>query len=113
MNFPADDFHNPSTGTYGHRMARTIQADHVYTVSPTTILDLRANLARYEEPNNDNGVNIDTSALGFPSSFTSQQAVRRLPAHRRPLRCHRRRPGGQHRKHFVLHLCRHAYQSHR
>ena len=77
--FSSDDFHNASTGTYGHRMARTIQADHVYTISPTTILDVRANLARYEEPNNDNGVNIDTSALGFPSSFTSQQAVGAFP----------------------------------
>ena len=77
--FSSDDFHNASTGTYGHRMARTIQADHVYTVSPTTILDVRANLARYEEPNNDNGVSIDTSSLGFPSSFTSQQAVGAFP----------------------------------
>jgi hypothetical protein len=74
-----DDYHNPSTGSYQHRMARTIQADHVYTVSPTTILDVRANLARYEEPNNDKGVNFDTASLGFPSTFTSQQAVGAFP----------------------------------
>ena len=41
--------------------------------SPTTILDLRANLARYEEPNNDKGVNFDTASLGFPSSFTASR----------------------------------------
>jgi hypothetical protein len=74
-----DDYHNPTTGAYQHRMARTIQADHVYTVSPTTILDVRANLARYEEPNNDKGINFDTSSLGFPSTFTSQQAVGAFP----------------------------------
>jgi hypothetical protein len=75
----SDDFHNPTTGTYQHRMARTIQADHVYTVSPTTILDLRANLARYEEPNNDKGINFDAASLGFPSTFTSQMAVGAFP----------------------------------
>jgi Carboxypeptidase regulatory-like domain len=74
-----DDYHNPTTGAYQHRMARTIQADHVFTASPTTILDIRANLARYEEPNNDKGVNFDTSSLGFPAAFTSQQAVGAFP----------------------------------
>ena len=69
----------PPPAAYQHRMARTIQADHVWTVSPTTILDLRANLARYEEPNNDKGVGFDTASLGFPSSFTSQQAVGAFP----------------------------------
>ncbi|HXK04927.1 MAG TPA: carboxypeptidase regulatory-like domain-containing protein [Verrucomicrobiae bacterium] len=74
-----DDFHNPSTGAYQHRMARTLQADHVWTAGPTTILDVRANLARYEEPNNDKGINFDAASLGFPTSFTSQMAVPSFP----------------------------------
>jgi len=74
-----DDFHNPTTGAYQHRMARTIQADHVYTIGPTTVLDLRANLARYEEPNNDKGIDFNTASLGFPAAFTSQQAVGAFP----------------------------------
>jgi hypothetical protein len=60
-------------------MARTLQLDHVWTANPSTVLDLRANLARYEEPNNDKGINFDTSSLGFPSSFTSQLAVDAFP----------------------------------
>jgi hypothetical protein len=74
-----DDFHNPATGAYQHRMARTLQADHVWTVGPTTVLDVRGNLARYEEPNNDKGINFNTNSLGFPASFTSQQAVGAFP----------------------------------
>jgi Carboxypeptidase regulatory-like domain len=74
-----DDFHNPSTGAYQHRMARTLQFDHVWTASPTTIVDLRANLARYEEPNNDKGAGFDAASLGFPASFTSQMALSSFP----------------------------------
>jgi hypothetical protein len=51
----------------------------VWTASPTTIVDLRANLARYEEPNNDKGVGFDPSGLGFPTTYTSQWAVNAFP----------------------------------
>jgi hypothetical protein len=74
-----DDFHNPSTGAYQHRMARTLQLDHVWTVSPTAILDLRSNLSRYEEPNNDKGIGFDVNSLGWPTTFTSQMAVPSFP----------------------------------
>lgn len=74
-----DDFHNPSTGAYQHRIARTLQFNHVWTMGPTTILDLRANVARYEEPNNDKGAGFDAASLGFPTSFTSQMALPSFP----------------------------------
>jgi hypothetical protein len=74
-----DDFHNPSTGAYQHRMARNIGLDHVWTMGPTTILDLRSSLSRYEEPNNDKGIGFDVNSLGFPASFTSQMAVNAFP----------------------------------
>ncbi|MBS1855981.1 MAG: carboxypeptidase regulatory-like domain-containing protein [Acidobacteria bacterium] len=74
-----DDFHNPSTGAYQHRMSKTLGVDHVWTASPTTILDLRSNISRYEEPNNDKGINFDSASLGFPTAFTSQQAVGTFP----------------------------------
>ena len=75
----SDDFHDPATGSYQHRMARTLQFDHVWTASPTTIVDLRANLSRYEEPYNDKGAGFDTASLGLPASFTSQMAVGAFP----------------------------------
>ena len=74
-----DEFHNAFTGAYQHRMTRGSGIDHVWTISPTKILNLKMNLTRYEEPNNDHGVGFDPSTLGFPASFTSQQAVPSAP----------------------------------
>lgn len=70
-----DEFHNAFTGSYQHRMTRGAGADHVWTISPNKVLDLKVNLTRYEEPNNDHGVGFDTASLGFPMSYTSQLAV--------------------------------------
>ena len=74
-----DEFHNAFTGAYQHRMTRGSGIDHVWTISPTKILDLKMNLTRYEEPNNDHGVGFDSSTLGFPSSFTSRLFVPAAP----------------------------------
>ena len=74
-----DYFGNAFTGAYQHRLTRGAGVDHVWTMSPTRILDLKTNLTRYEEPNNDHGVGFDPSTLGFPASFTSQQAVSAAP----------------------------------
>jgi len=74
-----DDFHNMSTGAYQHRMARGVGVDHVWTLGPTKILDIRANLARYEEPNNDHGAGFDAASLGFPASFVGQLALSSFP----------------------------------
>ena len=70
-----DYFGNVFTGAFQHRITKGVGVDHVWTISPTRILDVKANLTRYEEPNNDNGIGFDPSTLGLPKSFTSQQAV--------------------------------------
>ena len=74
-----DDFHGPATGSYQHRMAKGVGIDHVWTASATSILDLRANLSRYEEPNNDKGAGFDPTTLGFPASFVAQMALPSFP----------------------------------
>jgi hypothetical protein len=74
-----DEFHNAFTGAYQHRMTRGSGVDHVWTIDPTKVLDVKANLTRYEEPNNDHGVGFDSSTLGFPASFTSQLFVPAAP----------------------------------
>lgn len=74
-----DEFHNAFTGAFQHRMTRGSGIDHVWTIGPTKIMDLKMNLTRYEEPNNDHGVGFDSSTLGFPSSFTSQLFVPASP----------------------------------
>src|SRR5215469_11155760 len=70
-----DYFLNAFTGAFQHRIAKGVGVDHVWTLGPTRFLDIKANLTRYEEPNNDHGVGFNPSVLGFPASFTSQQAV--------------------------------------
>lgn len=74
-----DYFGNAFTGAFQHRLTRGAGVDHVWTLSPTKILDIKANVTRYEEPNNDHGVGFDPSVLGLPKSFTSQQAVPAAP----------------------------------
>src|SRR4051812_31174597 len=75
----SDEFHNAFTGTYQHRMTRGSGLDHVWTISPNKVLDLKANLTRYEEPNNDHGVGFDPASLGMPTSFTSNMFVPAAP----------------------------------
>ena len=74
-----DYFGNAFTGAFQHRIAKGVGVDHVWTLGPTRFLDIKANLTRYEEPNNDHGVGFDPSVLGLPKSFTSQQAVPAAP----------------------------------
>ena len=74
-----DYFGNAFTGAYQHRITKGVGADHVWTLSPNKILDIKANLTRYEEPNNDYGVGFDATTLGMPASFVSQQAVPSSP----------------------------------
>src|ERR1700730_4323801 len=74
-----DYFGNAFTGAFQHRITKGVGVDHVWILSPTKVLDLKANLTRYEEPNNDHGVGFDASTLGLPKSFTSQQAVPSAP----------------------------------
>ncbi len=74
-----DYFGNAFTGAFQHRITQGVGVDHVWTMSPTRILDIKANLTRYEEPNNDNGVGFDPASLGMPASFTSRQFVPAAP----------------------------------
>jgi hypothetical protein len=72
-------FHNAFTGQFQHRMTRGSGIDHVWTVSPNKVLNLKMNLTRYEEPNNDNGLGFDQASLGLPKSFTSSVFIPAAP----------------------------------
>ena len=67
-----DYFNGPPTGTTQSRLPKNLGLDHVCTLSPSKILDLRWNLTRYEEPGQNNGAGFDPTSLGFPKSFVSQ-----------------------------------------
>jgi hypothetical protein len=72
-------FHNAFTGQFQHRMTRGSGIDHVWTVSPNKVLNMKFNLTRYEEPNNDNGLGFDQASLGLPKSFTSSVFIPAAP----------------------------------
>lgn len=74
-----DEFHNAFTGAYQHRITKGAGLDHTWTISPTKVLDIKGNVTRYEEPNNDHGVGFDSSTLGFPASFTNSLFVPAAP----------------------------------
>jgi hypothetical protein len=70
--FTDDYFHSPATGNRRTRINRGLGIDHVYTVSPNKILNLRFNITRYVEPNYDNGAGFNPVKLGFPQSYVAK-----------------------------------------
>jgi hypothetical protein len=59
-------------GTHTQRIAKNLGFDHVVNLAPTTVLDLRYALNRFEEPSYSLGAGFDPTKLGFPSSWVSQ-----------------------------------------
>lgn len=60
------------TGNFLFRVNDGVTADHVYTMSPTTLLDIRGGWQRFQEPNvRQHEGKIDPAALGFPSGVVS------------------------------------------
>jgi hypothetical protein len=70
--FIDDYFHNVATGNYQERIAQNAGLDHVWTMSSNSILNLRFSIARFGQPNYDQGSGFDPTKLGFPASFVSQ-----------------------------------------
>ncbi|MGI8746669.1 MAG: carboxypeptidase regulatory-like domain-containing protein [Bryobacteraceae bacterium] len=70
--FIDDYFHNSATGNFQERIAENAGVDHVWTLSPSKILDLRFSVSRFSQPNFDKGSGFDPAQLGFPASFVSQ-----------------------------------------
>jgi carboxypeptidase family protein len=70
--FLDDFFQSAATGGFQERVAKNVGLDHVWTITPSKILDLRFSLSRFEQPNYDKGAGFDPTQLGFSSSFVSQ-----------------------------------------
>ncbi|MCE5307625.1 MAG: carboxypeptidase regulatory-like domain-containing protein [Acidobacteriales bacterium] len=77
--FTGDDFHNVTTGNRRTRINRGVGIDHVYTLGPAKILNLRFNITRYVEPNYDNGADFNPVDLGFSQSYVSQMQKLSFP----------------------------------
>jgi hypothetical protein len=70
---------NIASGSYNVRIAMSGAVDHVWTLSPSKVLDLHFNISRYEEPNHDAGAGFDITKLGFASAFANELAASTFP----------------------------------
>ena len=77
--FLDDYFHDAATGNFQERVPKAISVDHVWTMSPTRILDLRFNLSRYEDPNYNKGAGFNPTQLGFASNFAAEMVKPSFP----------------------------------
>src|SRR5262249_30982032 len=78
--YSGDDFENVSTGS-GPNKRINYQGglDHVWTISPTKVLDVRYAVTRWEEPTIDHGVGFDPTTLGFSPSLVAQMKPPSFP----------------------------------
>jgi hypothetical protein len=74
-----DDFHNGTAGNHLTRGPKGIGLDHVWTLSPSKILNLRFNVTRYAEPGYDNGAGFNPATLGFSKDFVSKMEKLSFP----------------------------------
>ena len=81
VNLPIDPFNN---GVCQDRCLEAFNTnsfilDDVYTISPTTIFDLRASYQRFSYDRTPTVSNFNVTQLGWPSSLNSQAAFQSLP----------------------------------
>ncbi len=72
-------FGNPAFGDLLSRANWGTTLDEIYTISPTTILDVRASWSRFHEANASPGDGVDPATLGFPSSLAQASQFVGLP----------------------------------
>jgi Carboxypeptidase regulatory-like domain len=72
-------FDDPATGNYLFRINQGATLDDVYTVSPTTVIDVRVNWTRYIENHSSPADGVDPSSLGFPSYIDGTSEFKMLP----------------------------------
>lgn len=76
-------FDNLATGEWFQFQSRAAVIDDVYTLSPTTVLNVRYGYNRFIRVTNSNPENrgFDLTSLGFPSSYNNliSESVRRFP----------------------------------
>ena len=72
-------FNNPATGNTLYRVNQGVSLDDVYTINPTTVLDLRGSWMRFIEAHASLSEGFDLTSIGLPSSFASQVESSQLP----------------------------------
>jgi hypothetical protein len=80
----ADHYHNSADPVFYYSITKSqniLLADN-YTLSPTTLLELRYSFTRHAEnqPPQGQAADFDMTTLGFPASLAKQALVRSIPA---------------------------------
>jgi hypothetical protein len=68
-----------ASGSYNVRINMSGGIDHVWTLGPNKVVDVRFDVSRYEEPNHDPGLGFDITKLGFPSSLAHELTQAAFP----------------------------------
>ena len=74
-----NDFHNVTTGGRRTRINRGAGLDHVYILDANKVLNIRANVTRFEEPYSDLGSGFNPADLGFSQSYVSKMESLSFP----------------------------------
>jgi hypothetical protein len=72
-------FQNQGFGQFLYRTNWGATLDEVYTVSPSVVVDVRANWTRFIEANGSPSDGVDPSSVGFPSYIASSSQFAGLP----------------------------------
>jgi hypothetical protein len=72
-------FDNPATGNFLYRINQGAILDDVYTITPTTVLDMRLSWTRYIENHSSPADTVDPASLGFPGYIDSVAESKMLP----------------------------------
>lgn len=72
-------FGNPATGNYLYRINQGLGLEDILTLTPTTVVDLRASWTRYVENHGSPADHIDPLSLGFPSYIDANSQFLMLP----------------------------------
>jgi hypothetical protein len=74
-----DYFNNGATGNVETRIPKGAGLDHVWTVNPSTVLDVRFSVSRMEDSVVPQDDGFQPSTLGLPASFAAKQARPEFP----------------------------------
>jgi len=82
-SFYNDYFHSIATGTSFQFISRQGVIDDVYTINPSTVLNVKYGYNRFirAQDMNPSGYGFDLTSVGFPASYNSliDQSIRRFP----------------------------------
>lgn len=79
LNSASNYFHNSLTGTNSDQMMFGTVVEEVHSFTPSTTLDVRGSLSRYDNYNDVSSSGLSPTSLGFPGYLASNATTLALP----------------------------------